>query len=84
MWENIKFIAGFIAFVAGIFSLVISLAISLAYFSVAYSCNGYERATGKETKMYAFECYVKDQEQWFVWEEYKYRLVTKGEFSSKE
>jgi len=44
-----------------------------------WECNGYQSMTGKETKLVAGSCYIKDGSQWYRWEEYKYRLVAKGD-----
>lgn len=52
-----------------------------AYAMTAWECAAYQNTTGKETKMAAASCYIKDGGAWYDWSEYKHRLVTKGEFS---
>lgn len=47
----------------------------------AYTCNGYQEATGKNTKTTSLDCYIEDNGKWYVWGEYKYRLATKGQFN---
>lgn len=54
-------------------------AIGLSIGITAWECAGYERATGKATRMTAGTCYVQDNGSWYHWDEYKHRLVTKGE-----
>jgi hypothetical protein len=53
--------------------------IGLGYVFTSASCNAYESATGKQTKMQFLDCYIQEDGKWYVWEEYKYRFVTKGE-----
>jgi hypothetical protein len=64
---------------AGVFGALFGLILGMSFMLVTYTCNGYETATGKETKMVSLDCYIKDEGKWYVWEEYKYRFVTKGE-----
>lgn len=51
----------------------------IGYVITSLDCAAYERATGKPTKIVFFTCYVQDKGRWFAWEEYKYRLIAKGE-----
>lgn len=44
-----------------------------------WQCEGYARDTGKQTKYGNAMCFIQDGGQWFAWEEYKHRLVAKGE-----
>ena len=46
----------------------------------AVNCTAYEKNTGKETKIaFIAQCYIKDGSNWYLWKEYQYRLVAKGE-----
>lgn len=49
----------------------------------AYQCNVYQGVTGKPTKYEGLSCFVQDGGNWYAWTEYKYRLVTKGEFTKR-
>ena len=41
-----------------------------------YTCNNYERVTGKETKwVFMDECYVSTTVGWQRWDEYKDRAI---------
>jgi hypothetical protein len=66
------------AVICGLVVVALAFIIGFGAASVAYSCAGYEKATGKPTKFVNLDCYIKDGDQWFVWAEYKNRLVTKG------
>ena len=58
---------------------IIGFIIGFAIAMTALDCAGYERATGKPTRMEFATCYIKEGEQWYSWEELKYRFATKGE-----
>lgn len=45
---------------------------------VSLSCANYASQTGKETKSSYGSCYIKHENEWFVWEEYKLRNITAG------
>jgi hypothetical protein len=69
----------FIVVMTVVLSVLGALLVALCYLLISYSCNGYETATGKETKVVTLNCYIKDNDKWYMWEEYQYRFVTKGE-----
>lgn len=73
--ENLSFWITIVATIGGVFAFILLI----AYAGTAWSCNRYSEVTGKQTKMGALSCYVKDGDKWYIWEEYKYRFVTKGE-----
>jgi hypothetical protein len=55
------------------------LAISaVGYYGGKMQCETYQEVTGRPTKYVAADCYVKDQGQWYQWDEYKNRLVAQG------
>ncbi len=54
--------------------LILGIYVPLTYLD----CNGYERGTGKPTKVVALTCYINDTGGWYSWEEYKNRLITRG------
>jgi hypothetical protein len=54
---------GFMAFVFGLVSL---------------SCSDYASQTDKETKSSYGSCYIKHNNEWYSWEEYKLRNITAG------
>lgn len=45
-----------------------------------YQCSKYESVTGRPTRYEGLSCYVQDEGTWYMWSEYKNRLVAKGEF----
>jgi hypothetical protein len=74
MNEAAKFFA---ALGAAVFTMCLVIGIP-AYILIGLECNGYERATGKQTKYVVGICYIQDGGQWFAWEEYKNRFVAGG------
>jgi hypothetical protein len=69
-----------ISIIIGIAVVGISL-ISLIAGLEAYQCSQYENVTGKQTKYAGLVCYIQDGHDWYSWQEYKNRLVTKGKMS---
>jgi hypothetical protein len=56
---------------------VLAIILGLSEAGQRYSCNNYERVTGRETKwIFLDECYVKAAGGWERWDEYKYRAAT--------
>lgn len=65
-----------------IFSIMVLFLVgigSLAYTGTAYECQRHAEITGRDTKMGGGACYVKEQGEWYRWDEYKIRFATKGE-----
>lgn len=60
--------SAFFAFIGGI-----------AYTGTSYECQRYSEITGRDTKMGAGACYVKENGEWYRWDEYKMRFATKGD-----
>lgn len=75
MQDNFSFTVFILIVIAGIFLS----SYLLMYGAVNWTCGSYEEVTGKPTKVAALDCYIKDGDNWYVWEEYKHRLITKGE-----
>ena len=63
-----------IAFIVGFVALMFMSVFGL----VSWSCADYAKQTGKETKSSYGSCYIKHENEWFVWEEYKLRNITAG------
>ena len=62
-------------------AMFFGLAIGIGALFESYQCSKYEAVTGKPTRYEGLSCYVQDTGSWYVWAEYKHRLVTKGDFS---
>lgn len=72
-----------------IFSILLLPAILFLMFCLAifgmnykyeeYNCNKYGENTSKPTKYDISGCYINDSGKWYIWQEYKYRFITKGE-----
>ena len=75
---------GFLIMVILLLGVVFGGMIASVYFVGGYQCSAYRKTTGHQTQFVALECYVKDQGQWYVWEEYKNRLVAKGDMAKGE
>lgn len=58
----------------------ISIAVGVRVLRDYYVCSTYTQVTGKETKYSGLSCYVKYNNSWFTFEEYKYRFAGKGDF----
>ena len=64
--------------VTAIITGVMVPAFGVAYWGVTVECADYQRITGRQTQLVTITCYVNDGGQWFRWDEYKLRNVTKG------
>ena len=61
-----------------IFVLCCLLIFVLGYWGASVECSTYQEVTGRKTKFVMMTCYVNDGDQWFRWDEYKLRNITKG------
>jgi hypothetical protein len=61
-------IFGVIAATAGLIGLL-----------MVWECSSYREVTGKQTKLAGGSCYIQENDEWYRWDEYKYRFATKGE-----
>jgi hypothetical protein len=75
MREFLTFIASFVVAMTALFGAILGL---LAV-GERWQCAGYERDTGRPTKYGNAMCFIQDGGQWYSWEEYKNRLVARGE-----
>lgn len=66
-----------------IIATIIGLITVLVLGSYSWQCSVYENVTGRQTKFTGMNCYVKDNGQWYVWSEYKNRLVAKGSMNER-
>ena len=71
---DLKFIVVFISFIAVAGSACLLLAHKIA----SHQCNTYGKETSKQVKMRGGMCFIKDGNEWYYWEEYKYRLTNGG------
>lgn len=46
--------------------------------ATSFDCDQYSKMTGKETKSNYGTCFIKQNNEWLSWEEYKLRNATKG------
>ena len=61
--------------IGGITAVLVIFAIAM----MNWECSSYEVMTGKPTKLTGGSCYVKENGNWYRYDEYKYRFATKGE-----
>lgn len=69
--ELLKFLFVAVVVVVGIVAIAFSIS--------SWECNSYEKMTGKQTELTGGSCYVKENGQWYRYDEYKLRNATKGE-----
>lgn len=65
---------GGLVFVFGILAFIVTI----IAFLMAWECSSYQEMTNKQTKLSGGSCYVKDGNEWYRWDEYKYRFATNG------
>lgn len=68
----------FMVIMIGLFLFCIPIGM-FAHSMASYECQRYSEITGRDTKMGAGACYIKEQGQWYRWDEYKMRFATKGD-----
>ena len=76
-----RFIQEFIEFMTEIIAYLIVLTfiiVSVAYLFVEISCSSYSEVTGKETKTKILSCYVKHDNKFMRWDEYKAYITANG------
>ena len=56
-------------------SSVIAISLLLLYVTIKVDCSNYSKMTGRETKVSVLNCYVKNQDQWYTLDEYKYMEI---------
>lgn len=63
-----------------VFGTLIAGVAFLGDFHLDYQCSNYTEITGKETRYARFDvCYVKEDDTWMRWDEYKaYIVASKG------
>ena len=66
--------------IGGVMAVFFSVIIGIATTLEMYQCSKYESVTGRPTRYEGLSCYVQDEGTWYMWSEYKNRLVAKGEF----
>ena len=71
-------IEDFLAVFVFIFGTLMAI-ITIIFFLMSWECNSYQEMTNKPTKLSGGACYVKDNNEWYRWDEYKYRFATQGE-----
>lgn len=67
---------------SGLLVFMVCIIAPLGFAVVQYGkwqCSGYAESTGKPTKYGNAMCFIQDSGQWYSWEEYKHRLVARGE-----
>jgi hypothetical protein len=64
--------------VVGIFTGFIAFVFMCSFGLVSLGCADYASQTGKETKSSYGSCYIKHNNEWYSWEEYKLRNITAG------
>lgn len=64
--------------VVGIFVGFMALVFMSVFGLVSLSCSDYASQTGKETKSSYGSCFIKHNNEWYSWEEYKLRNITAG------
>lgn len=67
-----------VAFIVVAWLVFMAVIFGIGYGIKLYNCSAYQEATGRETKVIAMTCYVKDKGAWYAWSEYKLRLVATG------
>lgn len=65
----------FMVFVAVACGVVFAALFGLGYAIVSYECSAYEATSGKQTKVAALSCYIKTEDGWQRWDEYKARAT---------
>lgn len=57
-------------------AVIVTLAVGVGNAEMWYKCRSYQQATGKQTKYKLLDaCYVKTNEGWQRWDEYKIRAA---------
>ena len=60
------------------FVIVCAVLFGLGYGLISWQCSSHAAVTGYQTKMAGGACYVREDDRWMRWDEYKLRFATKG------